>query len=547
MMAFNDKRTAVVFALLLVCTTVSLVFVNSEKEVQQTQTVAKNAYIIQGLAIDSMADLVENAGGEISHELPIINAVGAVLTESQYQLLASNSDLRLLENTEVTSHSNQSTLPDYATETHIVKQIGADKLHASGIKGQGITIATIDSGISAKNERGNYLRLDSNGGHRLIAKYNAIKGKRESNLNDDDNGHGSHVTGIAVSSVKDHTGRYNGVAPNALLISVKAFDKNGSGNYLDVIDGLNWIIKNKNRYNIRVVNLSFGAKVTSHYWDDPLNQAVMKAWDEGIVVVTSAGNQGPVDMTITSPGNNPYVITVGAATDSYTPDDYSDDRMTTFSSRGPTYEAFIKPEIVSWGGHNIGKINGDLIKDLEKKHKKNDKGHDYYQVAGTSQASAVVTGTVALMLNLEPWLEPDTIKCRLMATASAIRSSNGRNDYNPFEQGAGLMNAYDAVMSYADDCANRGLDIEDDLEGEEHFMGPARLDSNGNFSVPDLEANGWLESNGWLEANGWLESNTWLEANGWLESNNWLETNNWLEAGADLEGSVELQNTDKQD
>lgn len=541
MLSLNNKRSAFIFGFLLLLATASIavlkVNINSN-----SKAVTKTAYIIQGMAIESMANLVDKAGGEISHKLPIINAIGATLTEGQFEFLSSNSDLRLLENREVISHSNQSTLPDYATETHIVKQIEADHLHNRGIKGQGITIASIDSGISAKNERGSYLRLDSNGGHRLIAKYDAIKGKQVNSLNDDYNGHGSHVAGIAVSSVKDHTGRYNGVAPNAMLVSIKAFDKDGKGSYLDVIKGLDWMVSNKRRYNIRVANLSFGSAVQSHYWEDPLNMAVMKAWDAGIVVVTSAGNRGPVPMTITAPGNVPYVITVGAATDSFTPDNFSDDRMTTFSSQGPTFESFVKPEIVSWGGHNIGKINGDLVKDLEKKHRKNNKGHDYYQVAGTSQAAAVISGTVALMLNLEPWLSPDTVKCRLMATANAVGNGSG---YSPFKQGAGLANAYDAVMSYADRCANKGLDIRADIRGDKHFRGPALVNENGEFGITDGNGNVASEGTGWeIEGTGWeIEGTGWeIEGTGWeIEGTGWeIEGTGWntIEGtGWELEGT----------
>ena len=114
---------------------------------------------------------------------------------------------------------------------------------------------------------------------------------------------------------------------------------------------MEWIIANRETYDIRVLNLSLSAPAQSHYWDDPLNQAVMAAWEAGIVVVASAGNLGPDPMTIGVPGNIPYVITVGAMTDSYTPNDFTDDKLASFSSAGPTHEGFVKPEIVAPGGH----------------------------------------------------------------------------------------------------------------------------------------------------------------------------------------------------
>ena len=136
-----------------------------------------------------------------------------------------------------------------------------------------------------------------------------------------------------------------------------AFNGTGAGRYVDVITGLNWIVANREKYNIRVLNLSFGAPPQSYYWNDPLNQAVMAAWRAGIVVVAAAGNEGPAAMTIDVPGNVPYVITVGALTDNYTPYNPNDDRLATFSSTGPTYEGFVKPEMVAPGGHMVASMS----------------------------------------------------------------------------------------------------------------------------------------------------------------------------------------------
>jgi serine protease AprX len=124
-------------------------------------------------------------------------------------------------------------------------------------------------------------------------------------------------------------------------------DANGAGTYLDVIRAINWVVANKDTYAIRVLNLSFSTTPRSYYWDDPLNQAVMAAWEAGIVVVASAGNTGPDAQSIGVPGNVPYIITVGAMSDDYTPEDGADDVLASFSAAGPTYEGFVKPVIVS--------------------------------------------------------------------------------------------------------------------------------------------------------------------------------------------------------
>ncbi|WP_343862799.1 S8 family peptidase, partial [Aliiglaciecola litoralis] len=270
-----------------------------------------------------------------------------------------------------------------------------------------------------------------------------------------------------ASSLQSENGKYNGMAPDVYLLSVKAFDGTGSGSYTNVLDGLNYIYQNRARYRIRVVNLSLGADVQSTYWNDPINQAVMRLWDAGVVVVTSAGNSGSDYGSVTVPGNNPYVISVGAVTDNFTESNFSDDRITTFSSKGPTFEGFVKPEVVAFGGHVRSKMNKGLL--TNQNLVEDDLGEDYYQISGTSQAAAVVSGTVALMLQYNPYLTPDDVKCRLMDSASQLRDPATGKTYDPLTQGSGLINAYAAVMSQASGCANVGLDIQADLNGVQHF------------------------------------------------------------------------------
>ena len=126
-----------------------------------------------------------------------------------------------------------------------------------------------------------------------------------SSVSTDTNGHGTHITSLIASSRKDSSGRYFGVAPDARIISIKAFGEDGSSTYATVIRGIDWVINNRTPYTIRVLNLSLGAPARSRYWDDPLNKAVMRAWQSGIVVVVSAGNSGPLPQTVGVPGNVP--------------------------------------------------------------------------------------------------------------------------------------------------------------------------------------------------------------------------------------------------
>ena len=164
------------------------------------------------------------------------------------------------------------------------------------------------------------------------------------------------------------------------------------------------IITHKDESGIRVVNLSFSAEPQSRYWDNPLNQAVMAAWQAGIVVVASAGNTGPGAMTVGVPGNVPYVITVGAMTDNFTPEDPSDDRLTSFSSAGPTKEAFVKPDLLAPGGH-LTSLMGDWMT-IPVEHPEFYDDGMYFTMSGTSQAAGVMTGIVALMLRRRPGSHP---------------------------------------------------------------------------------------------------------------------------------------------
>ena len=336
------------------------------------------SYIVQGDSTGTVAKLVAGFGGTVTHELEIIDAVGASLTDEQIRLLRGLPQLRVHPNwqAEVAKKggkkgggNNTLTDPDSVYPT----MVGADLLHAQGTTGTGVTLAVIDSGMSNHA----WVTHSDSMQWRLLARYNAIADRMD-RLGDEDpviygvysgndsNGHGTHVSSIAFSTnttefdpnTGEYSGLYHGIAPGSEVVSVKAFDRDGLGTYADVIRGLEWVVTNRDFYGIRVLNLSFSADPRSYYWDDPLNQAVMAAWQAGIVVVASAGNNGPDPMTIGVPGNVPYIITVGAMTDHYTHpnENHSDDQLASFSSAGPTHEGFVKPEIVAPGGHMLGMV-----------------------------------------------------------------------------------------------------------------------------------------------------------------------------------------------
>jgi len=412
--------------------------------------------------------------------------------------------------------------PTLLYQTDYPMLVGADTLQRAGVTGHGVTIAMLDSGL--------WQAPTQNYGTRILATVDVTNGG-SGPVTGDPYGHGTHITSIAAGGAMNIAGNYLGIAPLANLVIVRAFDGQGGGRYIDVISGLNWIVANRKKYNIRVVNLSFGAPPESNYWNDPLNQAVMAAWQAGIVVVVAAGNEGPAPMTIDVPGNVPYVITTGALTDNYTPYNPTDDRLASFSSAGPTYEGFVKPEVISPGGHMVASMSSQsYLANI-------DPGSmaptaQMFTMSGTSMAAAVTTGVVALMLQSDPSLAPDDVKCRLLASARPAVTSAGTLAYSVFQQGAGLINAVAAVDSSATGCANRGLNVAADLAGTQHFGGPANEDANGNYYVMNMAGSAWGGSQpndgySWSTAYDGSQGYSWSEGYTWSQTYPWNQAYTW--------------------
>ena len=428
----------------------------------------QTSVIVQSRDVQAAEAAVASVGGVVTHRLAIINGVGATLDAVQLdQLRRGPALVSVFADRSVALSGEPGKLSEAA------RLVGADQLHAAGITGRGITIAFLDTGFVASEG----LQTDTGNASRIVAGYDAIKDTTDMASLVDGNGHGSHVLSVAVSSnwASDAVGaRYNGIAPDAKVVVVKGFDDNGWGTYAGVIRGIEWVVANKDTYGIRVLNCSFGAPPRSHYWQDPLNQAIMRAWQAGIVVVVSAGNTGPGAQSIRAPGNVPYVITVGAMTDSYTPSLGADDRLASFSSAGPTYDRFVKPDFVAPGGHVLGLM--DKKSSLPREHRQflDRLNNKYFTMSGTSQAAAVVSGSVALMLQQNAQLTPDDVKCRLSSTARGAVNVLSQRAYSVFQQGTGRISVPAAAASTAVGCANVGLNITADLAGEQHFSGRAR-------------------------------------------------------------------------
>ena len=320
-----------------------------------------------------------------------------------------------------------------------------------GLTGEGIGVAVIDSGIATFHEdftvRPGSSQTYPYGNQRVAFFKDFVNGRT---LPYDDNGHGTHVSGIVAGNGFDSYGEQSGMAPGASLISLKVLDADGEGSVSDVISALEWIAANARSYNIRVVNLSVGAEVLESFDTDPLTLAAKTIVDRGIVVVSAAGNEGQDDNGrkvwggISAPGNAPWVLTVGASSTKGT-FTRSDDELASFSSRGPTPVDYIaKPDLLASGVGTISTASPDSTFYAEFPQYRVDGARDtanspYFVLSGTSQAAPVVSGTVALMLQANPALTPNLVKAILQFTAEEYEG------YQTLEQGAGFLNALGAV------------------------------------------------------------------------------------------------------
>jgi serine protease AprX len=343
---------------------------------------------------------------------------------------------RLSDDPSVKFISPDRRLGGYLTNT--APAINAPYAWSLGLSGIGIGVAVIDSGMVDK-KNGSVKKSDLNksgtGDSRIVYS--------QSWVNDglgtaDGFGHGTHVAGIIGGSDYNSTGdvlTFKGIAPNVQLINLRVLDRNGSGTDSSVIAAIDTAIQLKSKYNIRVINLSLGRPVYESYTLDPLCQAVEAAYQAGIVVVVSAGNDGRDNSagtngygTITAPANDPYVITVGAMKSMGTPT-RADDQIATYSSKGPTaIDHIAKPDLVA-PGNLVVSIIENASSTLATTYPQNaiplsyyvtggsTAASSYFALSGTSMAAPAVSGAVALLLQQNSKLTPDQVKARLMKTA----------------------------------------------------------------------------------------------------------------------------------
>jgi serine protease AprX len=316
---------------------------------------------------------------------------------------------------------------------HVAAVIGADRMRARGFTGRGVGVALVDTGVvpvegltSGNVVNGPDLSFESQSDdHRYLDTF----------------GHGTHMAGIIVGNERPRlldSDRFQGIAPGARLTSLKVASTQGAVDVSQVVAAIDWVVTHRNddpRNPIRVLNLSYGTDGVQDYRLDPLTHAVENAWRAGIVVVVSGGNSGRTAPELNNPAYDPYVLAVGAS-DTRGTVDATDDVVPDFSSRG---SASRRVDLVA-PGRSILSLR-DPGSYLDEAHPSARVGDTYFKGSGSSQAAAVVSGAVALLLQSRPDLSPDQVKALLRGTAERMPSADAAG------RGAGELDVYRAYRT----------------------------------------------------------------------------------------------------
>src|SRR5688500_14368741 len=392
--------------------------------------------------------LLTDKGKTVDADLPSVGSFAVELTAGEMEVLCNSTVSDGCSADAMVSPSAKPNRPGPPLAAFFAPQVNT-LLRTLGLSpnsfgGLGVAVALIDSGIypSAAFDK------------RIKAFYDFTGGGIRSTHPFDDYGHGTHVAGL-IGGQQDLTDlAFEGVAPSVQFVGLKVLDKTGAGRTSDVIRAIEFAIANRAKYGIDIINLSLGHPIFEPADTDPLVRAVEKATAAGIIVVASAGNYG-VDEDgeigyggITSPGNAPSALTVGAAdhNGSITRDD---DKIAAYSSNGPTwYDGLVKPDFIAPGHFLMSEAapRSSLYKAYPSLRKKGQSGKEFMRLSGTSMAAAVVTGVVALMeQSTHGALTANLAKGVLQFTAIPLSEKETGTLYSPLRQGTGEINAKGAL------------------------------------------------------------------------------------------------------
>jgi len=390
--------------------------------------------------------LISQLDGEVTHNLHILNAITAQLSAAAAVNLGQDPNVRWVSLDTAVESTKRRTIGESVEsepqpENYFLDTLNVQPVWESGLLGQGVTVAVIDSGVNPEKDlqvNPNKAKPDS----RVIEQVTFNSNAGHAN---DATGHGTHVAGIIGGSGYRSDGLYAGIAPQVNIISLKICDENGMAFESDAIAAMQWVLENKDKFNIRVVNMSVNSTQESSYHSSPLNAAAEILWFNGVVVVASVGNKGAgsgYNTANAAPANDPFIITVGATDDHNSPD-YADDTLASFSSHGTTLDGFNKPELVAPGTDIISILGPENW--IPEHPDRVIMNGEYFRLSGTSMSAPMVSGAAALLLQDEPGLTPDQVKFRLMSSA---RSFGGGSTY---------LDIYAAVNDISLDSANTGV------------------------------------------------------------------------------------------
>jgi serine protease AprX len=415
------------------------------------------------LGLGCILNDVLKLGGAILGQLPLVNGLVASLDHNGIVSLSNQSNVVYISKDRPLTPFFDNAGP----------AVNASAAWQSNYTGAGIGVALIDSGVN------NHPDLMTTGllpVSRIVYNKSFVPGDSSGA---DAYGHGTHIAGLIAGNGLSSTGplfsqNFKGIAPGTKIINLRVLDANGSATDSSVIAAINQAISLKSQYNIRVINLSLGRGVFESYKLDPLCQAVEKAWKNGIVVVVAAGNNGrflPTSGygTVTSPGNDPYVLTVGSMKPMGTPQ-RTDDLIASYSSKGPTMlDHIVKPDVVAPGNLLVStETSNTTLYNTETSNQipysayiyggSSSPSKTYFELSGTSMATGVVSGMVADLLQAHPTLTPDQVKARLMKSASKTFPTTSSvydpasgitytSQYDIFTVGAGYVDLAAALAS----------------------------------------------------------------------------------------------------
>lgn len=392
---------------------------------------------------------VERLGGQVGRQLRVINGFTAQLPPGQVDRLAGSPGVVSVTANEPVQMQAAAYAPttDAGSLYTTTAVTGAQAYWKAGYTGKGVDVAVIDTGTAPVPG------LDGAG--KVVNGPDLSFESQAKNLRYlDTYGHGTHMAGIiagrgagaVAGSYAGDTANFLGMAPDARIVSVKVADAMGAADVSQIIAAIDWVVQNKTTggLNIRVLNLSFGTNTTSPYSIDPLCHAVEAAWRKGITVVAATGNAGyymtPSGPGLTSPARDPYVISVGA-TDTMKTLSTADDRVASFSSSGVAGTGGTKdPDLVAPGKSIISlAVPGSFIDQTYGAAGAVTGG--FMRGSGTSQATAVMSGAAALVLQQHPTWTNNQVKALLTTTARPLTAGT----LTPAAQGKGTLDLTKAL------------------------------------------------------------------------------------------------------